>query len=428
MIYTVDGNIVAIDGNLVERKVKNLTFQIRGSWFPMSFRNNANDTNINSNSEYFRFYSTSPNSVTIDYGDGTIVVKEFTFENGQYHAGFSFRSLDAGKSWLIPQHVYTDGFDGVRNISFEFSNPESIFELNSTQIQLRQALPIELNYFQNMKIINVNYAQYITEIPESFPRDLEQYIISNSPAVKLPKLPDALFETKISVLGINSAVDLSDRISSNFFKINQLSGTLTNFSANTCDITRFPSSISECILLEVIRASGSLLTEFPLQILNLSDLKILEIGNLSSAPLTDNSIPILGNFQKIESLVLVFRDLNLADIPESFRFLYSLKNLGASAQFNIFINTSARFDEFIGYFYTLITENGSITSNGSPSPYPNRFRNISWGTATLSFTGAKVAPSGYAQGVSNGTPTTSGQRAYVLQNQYNHTITHGTPL
>lgn len=87
------------------------------------------------------------------------------------------------------------------------------------------------------------------------------------------------------------------------------------------------------------------------------------------------------------------------------------------------------FDEYVDNMYALVVQNGSITNNsGQFIEYPNRFRNISWGHGTLSFTGAKVAPAGYVQGVSNGTPANQGEKVYVLQNQYGHTITHGTPL
>ena len=42
MIYTIDGKFVTIDNKLFERKVKTLTYQVDGSWFPMSYQDNTN--------------------------------------------------------------------------------------------------------------------------------------------------------------------------------------------------------------------------------------------------------------------------------------------------------------------------------------------------------------------------------------------------
>lgn len=420
MIYSIDDKIVTIDGMMLERKVKQLTFQVQGKWFPHSYYDNYN-TNYTSGSEAMTFESSTPNSVTVNYGDGTVVVHDFALINGRYIVEFRIEST---LSYAVPQHTFTDGNEGVRNVSFEFTNPEGLTKLVSSFLRLTGILPSEINAFENVRELRYSRGLYVDSIPDTFPEKLSIYAMTNTLRVKKDVIEDAIFDRPITSLALNADYNLSDVIGSNLFKINQLKNTLVTSNLESCEIVELPDSLAECSKLSDFRIGSNKFTKIPSVIGELTALRLLYIG---STVLTDTSIPVWSNCKELKSMRFLFPQADLSGIPLSWRYLYSLDSL---MTFYSFISSSSRFDGFIEAMYELCTINGSMTpdANAYGGVYPNRFRSISWGHAALSFTGAKIAPSGYVQGVSNGTPTTSGQKAYVLQNQYNHTITHGTPL
>lgn len=430
MIYSVDGNIIEIDNNVFERKIKTLTYQIKGSWFPQANINGANDTNNYTGNEFLWFVSTQPNSVSINYGDGNTVIKQFELDGSIYKVGFSFRAVHSSAPWRVPQHTYIDGFTGIRNITFEFESPEYIRDIEFSFILLRGALPIETVYFPNLEKVSHFYAKYIDNIPNSFPPKINYYQIGSSVISPQPQIPDSLFETDISFLSIYGAYDLTDNIASNFFKINQLKDTLTTLDLSSSDITSLPESFAECVNLKSFTCPGNDFNAFPLELNFIENLETLNIGN-SNYTLLDTTFPVLDNLKNLKVLYCGFRNIDVTQLHISWKYLYSLSTLGSSGLFARLVNTNARFDDFIDSFYTLCTNEGSITNNSGQFPtYPNRFRNIAWGNSSLSFTGTKQAPIGYIQGGSgggsanNGTPANQGEKVYVLQNQYGHTITH----
>lgn len=425
MIYTIDGKFVTIDNKLFERKVKTLTYQVDGSWFPMSYQDTTNSGSQRAD-ELLIFHSKTPNTITINYGDGNVVTKQFEYVSANiYKVAYSTVPAEATANWRIPRHTYTDGNSGARTITFEFEDAQSISYLSATWTRFLIALPRETIFFEGLTYLRYLRGGYVTSVPDAFPPNLDSYTISGTVTGLLLQIPDTVFSSKISVLNISAAYNLSDTISSNFFKINQLKATLREFSAEGTEMIRLTESIRECTNLTNLQVGNNKFTSIPAQVDSLPLLVRLYVGNVLGSSLTDTTIPTWYNLQNLSSLAFSFPDANLSDIPNAWKYLYSLNNF---VTFNSFISSDAKFDEFIPYFYTLCTENGSIVAGGSAAPYPNRFRSISWGHSALSFTGAKVAPTGYVQGVSNGTLTTNGQRVYVLQNQYNHTIAHGTPL
>lgn len=425
MIYTIDGKFVTIDNKLFERKVKTLTYQVDGSWFPMSYSDNTNSGSQRTD-EFLIFQSRTPNTVTINYGDGNVVTKQFEYISANiYKAAYTSVPADATANWRIPRHTYTDGNSGSRTITFEFENAQSLYYISASWTRFLVTLPRETRFFEGLTYLRYLSSGYVTSIPDAFPPNLDYYTISSAVMGLLPQIPNTIFASKLSILNISAAYNLSDTIGSNFFKINQLKATLKEFSAEGNEMIRLTESIRECTKITNLQVSSNKFTSIPTQVDSLPLLARFYVGNVSGSSLTDTTIPTWYNLQKLSSLVFNFPDANLADIPNAWKYLYSLSEI---LLFNFFITSNAKLDEFIPYFYTLCTENGSIVAGGSAAPYPNRFRNITWGVASRSFTGAKVAPTGYVQGVSNGTPTTNGERVYVLQNQYNHTIAHGTPI
>ncbi|MGV8814732.1 MAG: leucine-rich repeat domain-containing protein [Gelidibacter sp.] len=412
MIYSIDGNILSVDGNMIERRVNTLVYQYKGDVFPKNAYNN-DKTGV------FTFTSIGPNSITINYGDGNIVSKVFEVSGALYYAQYSY--ADNPPVGHIHNHIYNDGFIGMRNISFEFEFPNLLKGINVNRLYIYGNLPSETSFFPNITSIKYQRCFTIESIPDSFPENLEEYTVSEVMSSKVPKLPDTLFNTTLHTLSINSSYDLSDIISSNFFKINQLNN-LESLGVNHCDIKKLPDSISECTKLYSLFVRGNLFTEIPVQLGELSNLEILQVGS-DSALLINKSIPVWSNLKKLRQLRFDFSDCIISDIADSWKYLYSLSNM---LTMDKLAETNLRFNEFIDAFYELCTTNGNIVNNSSSfgGVYPYRFRNISWGLKTRLFNGIKQAPIGYVQGVSNGTPANQGEKVYVLQNQYNHTVTH----
>lgn len=289
-------------------------------------------------------------------------------------------------------------------------------------VYLYNSLPEELNHFSRISQIIYQGCLYIDEVPNSIPTSLKHYDFRDTISNLSVKIEDEIFNSEIEVFRTSSSYNLSDNILSNFFKINQLKNTLRVLEFAYCNNYILPIELKECLLLRDLRMTGNKYDHIPDIISYLPNLRLCYLG--STETLVNNSIPIM-NGEKLESLILWFTDdIDFSDIPTSFAGLLSLNLLPI---FHNQMNSSnSRFNEFINHFYTLITNEANITQdpNAFGGEYPYRFRNISWGHGSLSFTGTKQAPTGYVQGVSNGTPANEGEKVYVLQNQYGHVIDH----
>lgn len=423
MIYSVDNRFVSVDGNCFERKVKSLTFQVSGAYFP---------TGVNTTTDVrykFLFSSSKPNSVTVNYGDGTSASHAFGMINsGLYQIGWNMKNSPdpSGSSVLPPQcwvarHNFTDGNAGVRDITFSFEFPQFITKQEAQSVDLYGNYPIDARYFNNLSSVICLSVKYLTAIPDEALASGKLDFISFGSAspTKLSKLPESLFTNPVGYLNIASVFNLSDLISSNLFKLNQLKDTLVQIVFNDCDITVLDDTFSECQVLKNAYLSLNKFTEFCPQFNFMPNLGAIHWG--TTVPLTNTNWGDLSNLQKVNTFRIGSFDIRVDNLHNDWKFLFSLTSIQS---FQAFVDTTSRFNSFIDSFYLLCTNEGSITAGGSDLPYINRFRNMSWGSGTLSFTGAKVAPSGYVQGSFNGNPTNQGEKVYVLQNQYNHTITH----
>lgn len=417
MIAKSEGRILTVNGKVIETRVKSLTFTVDGSKFPINAIQDAC-------SIYFQ--SEGNNSVEVSYGDGTFENFNFgNFSGNKYRAGhtlYGVPSAEIPSQCLIQPHIYQDGNSGQRLVTFTFQYPERITGIISNSVRLFGYFPVEIGEFSSLEILNITWARYLIDMPESIAKckNLKDLTFEYCTSERLPKIPDAFFE----IVGLrrflmSGSLDLSDNISSNFFKINQLKSLDRLFLGN-CLIKSLPEEISElsATLLDLRLISNT--PEVPFE----------HIDTLNKMAILSLQAPINKQFQNLSSLNRLAQlqlggDWDFTSIGWNWAGLYALSTI---SELNLVFATNAKSNEFVNHFYDLVRVQGSIVTNGSPQPYPNRFRNIAWGSGNLIFTGAKVAPTGYVQGVSNGAPTTSGQKVYVLQNQYNHTITHAPPL
>jgi hypothetical protein len=422
MIQLGQGKVLTIGNKVLFKAVNSLSYRVRGNRFPFSFYAGSSTT-LNS-IEAFVFYSNKPNSVTVSYGDGVVETYDFVQEvTGIWKFGWRGIANYYGspQSYDPTIHYFTDGVTAERTISFDFVDLKAIYFNPIQAIRVRKT-PIEY-LFTSITSIAISLTVEFTDIPIISTNVTTVDFGEQAVETRLLKIPDQWFEAKnMQIFRVRDNYDFTDNISSNLFKINQWKN-LTDLRFLGCRITQLPlESINELTNLIILNLEGNRFTAIP---------PIGSLPNLTQLPMFGNSLissPVIPiwNFPKLASIQWNFTSstvrLNYSTIPTSWAGLFSLTSVDA------FWRDNAHFNEFIDAFYILVTNGASITAGGAPTPYPNRFRNIFWGKSTLSFTGAKVAPTGYVQGVSNGTPTTQGQKAYVLQTQYNHTITHGTPI
>ena len=419
MIYSVEGRIVKVDDRFFEKKVKSLTYQYQGNLFPQSYYVSNPNAGDNNGNEVITFKSTKPNNLLVNYGDGNVATKEFTVSGSDFICGLTINTENF--PFALPQHVYDDGFEGLRNITFEFLDPDSITEISFRTVQLFGSLPIDTIYFKNLSDLTYRFASNIVLVPDSFPKKVKTFALEVALQNRLKSLPDTLFSTEMQGLNLNSSYDLSDNISSNFFKINILKDTLTNLFLQSCSIVLLPQSLSQCTLLRDLRiiANPTKNPEVLESLFNLDRLYIdcdsFENGLFETTLLT--SLRFFYAVNLTESLI--------NDIPLKWKGLKALTNF---VRFQDVVLTNPLFQTFIENFYTLCTENGFLDPSSTEAlntGFPEQFRDISWGAGNDWFTVTNPiqAPSGFSLGISNGTPANNAEKIYVLVENYGHTVT-----
>ncbi|QAA81421.1 hypothetical protein EI546_06610 [Aequorivita sp. H23M31] len=415
MILTSENRILTKNGKPIESKVNSLSLEVRGTQFP--------DPHPTSISKYFRLRISDNSIVTVNWGDGATSVHSNLDVPGRSNLTWtptgSTTPGSGGAADVIQPHIYQDSHSGKRTITFSFENFSKLEKLESVGTFLEGAITSDINYAKGLKVLTFSAARGITSFPADLTKmeSLEELNLNMAFAETLSKIPDSFFDLNLKTFEANSIFDLSDKISSNLFKLNQF-GRLERLGLSASNITELDETFGELAdTLVILRLDGNANLQHIPGIENFSKLELL---NLPLGYLIDCT-----NLARLKTLWHHNSNVDYSDMTTKWKGLVSLtllQNLNSS------LNTVAKTDNFIALFYQLVTENASILPNQAPAPYPNRFRNIAWGagpsTQVIQFTGSKVAPEGYVQGVSNGTPTTSGERVYVLQHQYGHTITH----
>ena len=421
MYYKSGDTLIKSGTTYFKQVVDTLTFQYEGDKFP---ENSIGETEWG----IFRFESEVEQSVIVNYGDGTS--ETFTLTPtiyGTYGVLWKYDNLETSRTpdygTFAGNHIFQDGNTGRRNITFTFDDLSKIIVFNTIHCLLYGLIPSEIGYATGLKEFGISSSRYVEEFPESIIdiKTLEVLQIASISQTKLNKIPDAFFNKPLRTLHIGNTFNLSDKISSNLFKINQLKDTLTSLYLDSSNISILLNEIGELINLKDFRVHNNPIREFPEEIDNLTKLNRFYIGD--DQPFNDVNLPNFQGFNNLEYIMLLIPNLDFSQIPSKFRHLVSLKEI---INTNRICTTNARFDEFINALYTLCTNEANITEdpNAFGGEYPLRFRDISWGHSSLAFTGTKQAPQGYIQGVSNGTPANEGEKVYVLQNQYGHVISH----
>jgi len=413
----VDGKLMRVDGKFSFKRLDSLTLTVSDAGFPIVTTSSVASFGVISekpirmilitDEQSFYFESTIPN--------GSYYSLSIT-SNGASIPGFNSVGITA----LYSSVNFSNPLGSTKTISLKFDNIDSLVAIQFQSFDLYGSFPNEIKNCSSLQKINLGYVRYLTAFPEDLAglvslSNLSLFAISQ---YRLSKIPDSFFNLNLTIFRSDNIFDLSNIVSSNAFKINQFTN-LRQLELTSSLMNDLPTDwIVFKESLEDLRIAGNSFNSFPTVIDEFKKLKVFYCSLIGTD--TKEWFDMSGFYDL--SLVSFSNNTRLDDISISWQDLYSLNRF---VIFKNFTFTNERFDEFIDQFYILCTVNGSITNNsGQFATYPNRFRNISWGDGSLSFTGAKVAPAGYVQGVSNGTPTNQGQKVYVLQNQYGHLIDH----
>ena len=422
-MYSVGGKIVGVENKFPEKRVNTLTFQVQGDQFP----DYVLDFNDQRNRVYFD--SSVPNSVTVDWGDGETEIFNFgtdgrgtSYRIGWTSNGQSTTDTNLTGDTLAGRHVYQDGNSGLRTITFTFNDLSKITGVIFYFSMLYGQFPLEIGSAINLKTIELGRTKFLTGLPSTLisNKNIENFLFSDSFVNPLDKIPDGIFENKVIVLRGASSFDLSDRISSNFFKINNLADNITELNLEICSITMLPKSLSECVLLSDLRIGNNPIKN-PEVLETLFNLYRLYIDSYSF----ENGLFETNNLTKLRNFwVSSMTESLINEIPLKWTGLKSLTNF---VYFYSVIKTNLLFQTFIENFYTLCTENGFLNPSSTEAQntgFPEQFRDISWGDGNDWFTVSDTiqAPSGFSSGISNGTPENNAEKIYVLVENYGHTV------
>ena len=401
-MYSVGGKIVSVGNKFPEFRINTLTFEVTGDRFP--------SLTSSSLGVFFIGFS-SPMSYKINYGDGVVD----SFNNLTNYIVRGNNPEDA--------HEYIDGNTSNRFVTFEFEDLTKIDDITIRFANVTGSFPVEVGFIKNLKQLSLRSTNF-DSFPTSFfdLRNLNTIILRSALSFSFPAIFDGIFLNPLQTLTLDSSFDLQDHISSNFFKINQLSETLTFLSIQRCNLTDLPVEIESLKKLTALWALFNNFSKLPTEVLELPELEILKLGDgaVNDTTMLDFRNP---NCKNIENLILRISNLDFSEISIKWSGLKSLKILPL---FNDMVNTNVRFDEFIDQMYDLVIQNGFLDTSSTEAQleeFPEQFRNIVWGASSLTQTGIIEAPPQFVQGSNNGNPINQGQKIYVLVNNYGHTVT-----
>jgi hypothetical protein len=404
-MYSVGGKIVSVGNKFPEFRINTLTFEVIGDRFPSP-----------SNSSLYGFVISfsSPMSYKINYGDG--VVDSFN----------NLTNYSVGRANPEDAHEYIDGNTSNRFVTFEFEDLTKISGIYIQFVNVTGSFPVEIGFIKKLGTLNLRSTDF-DSFPSSFfdLRNLDTITLRQALSFKFPTIFDGIFLNVLTSLTLESSFDLEDHISSNFFKINQLSETLTFLNIQRCNLTDLPVEIESLKKITYLWALFNNFSKLPTEVLELPELKNLKLGNSPPRNVIDTTMLDFNNpnCKKIEQLTFRIQNLDFSEISIKWAGLKSLDSMGL---FGDMVTTNARFDEFTDQMYDLVIENGFLDTSSTEAQleeFPEQFRNIVWGASSLTQTGIIEAPPQFVQGSNNGNPINQGQKIYVLVNNYGHTIT-----
>ncbi|PZW41626.1 hypothetical protein LX95_01307 [Mesonia algae] len=418
MFYSVDDNIVKLEGGFPQRKVNSISFTIDDAGFPISNATGHGQLGIASKKPINIQISTGSNvySFSSNYQQNSTYYLSIT-SDGQTINGFN----QGATSGYFNKIDFINPIGSQKTITIIFENIESIIELRLSQFNIYGALPNEIKSMISLNSLSFNVLRHITSFPTDLSplinlKELNLRILSSS---KFDKIPDSFFNLDLERFQASSVFDCSNEVSSNLFKVNQWTNMI-NLDLRDNNINYLPSDWqSMANTLTTLRIDSNEYTYLPPALSLFSNINRFDFGinNSVRQPWFDMSL-----WNQL-STMYIYGDIGISDISSAWIHLFSLRSIN---NFHSWINNTTDFNEFINAFYTLCTNEAYLdtsTPTAQADEYPNKFRDISWGHSSLTPTGNYQAPTGFVLGVSNGNPANEAEKIYVLVNNYGHTVT-----
>ena len=412
------GNIMKF-GSSIMNSGESFVINAFGKTFPAELDDNNNGIII--------LEFSTPEIVTINYGDGTIINYTASFISaGRYQVYLRKKGANTSAT-NINLYTYADGLAQNRYVSISFNRSKlTVLDISSMRLRTGNLL-FEITKYPNLRVFNITQLYRIVNLnlEGSFASSMVQEIqinnafISSSPYYN--SIPSSFFLMPLKTLGVGSSGMGNSFASSKFDQIYLLSSTLNNLIIQGTPIT------------DDHFGDGSLPSNFS----GLTSLKRFTMlsTNHTVIPSTLNTIPSLTSiFFGYSSTLIGWGDLsnliNLTHIrvesgpnisttlPSYLTLLTILKNMQAQACFK----TQLRVDTWVDNWYTFITTNAAMTGANTLQfrGMNHTITNINTGDGTMSPTGTYQQPTGYVAGSNNGTPANPKEKIWVMVNQYGH--------
>lgn len=390
---------------LTKASPPNLIFEHNQNQFPPGWGSTQD-------SGYISFRTSTPNTIYIDFGDGSEVYSEQFEDTVQFTAS-------------NPIHNYnrTDRY----KVSIWFEYPELIKEFRIYFTPFIGEFPNQLGLY-NLEIINIHTARF-----ESFPENFlggvfNTVYLQNITTSTINYIPSWITSSRIESLRLNLNFDLNDKNTSNLDKLVNIQG-LNTFYTSHCNITNnsIPNNWKDISELRTLGLGLNPITEITEELNNCKQITRLIFGIQSGVTGVQQQLHFtswgvgvtdMNNLQALEWTHLINAP---ATLPTGIETATNLKTLIARGVYR----TQERIDDFVDNAYTIVTNKADIT--GVNTLLREVYLHIGYSNANtlpdlVRPTGEYQAPTGYIQGVSNGTPASAMEKIYVLVNQYDWTV------
>ena len=372
----------------------------------------------------------TPEIVTINYGDGTIINYTASFISaGCYRV--HLRKKGANTSGTnINLYTYADGLSLPRVVSFSFDRSKlTLIRMELMKLAVGNLL-FEITKYPILKTFTINqlFAVVGLNLEGSFSSSLVESVqINNAFYATSPyynSIPSSFLLMPLKTLSVGSIGMGGSFVSSKLDQIYLLGSTLnkltiqgTPISDNHFGAGPLPSNFSGLTSLNQFILHSTNHTVIPSTLNTIPSLTSVDIGY--NANLTGWGD--LSNLINLTYISIVSSKNMSTTLPSYLTSLTKLKIMTANGCFR----TQLRVDTWVDNWYSFITTNASMTGLNT-LPFRGMTHNINvvtTGDGTVSPTGTYQQPSGYVSGINNGTPASQKEKIWVMVNQYGHNWT-----
>jgi hypothetical protein len=426
MYFTLNGKHLSLNNSPIKTSFASLDFSVDGEDFPYTYYDSIYEQSYSVGYVYME--SSTPNKVTINYGDGNILTYPFVLNGGLYKIGWTHKSGNSSVvpvGCRIPHHTYTDGNSGKRVIRMSFENISTVISFKTWTIRIHDIFPSDIDKMINLNDIRLSYTRRsgngITAFPLSIAnnKSINTLHLENIGIAITNSIPDVFFSLyNIKDVSFSSSIDMSNIYSSNLYKVNVWKNTLKSLGIGATKLTELPEEIRECTKLTHLHINSNKFITIPPQLNSLINLEYLSIGAGAGTPLVIDWGDI-SSLTKLSYINYYYAQMS-PPLPPYFNMLVGMKYM---LNRNCY-RTQERSDEFVNSLYGVVVSNAPINGTSSDA-FRNMTINYYTATDTEAFmnrkpTGTYQQPVGYVQGSNNGTPASPQEKIWVMVNQYKH--------